>query len=233
MTSNSRHHESGPWVRFALIVLLAAMAYFDDVLTLETLRTSAVAMVYAASLGLMLAASLRSLGEARRDGQPSGSFQPRPEPAWEVHNAFTDPLFQGPAVFCVFVLALDLVSDLKAQPPTSIQAMWFLVTMSFLAVVLLLEPFWKAGEKAGASRLAYGQLQAAPPRQEKAADPWFSIPHVGLGFVIFTRLGVLQIEENPTSVATWALLLAVPAVGAFTAVSSALQRQRRVRSQDT
>lgn len=229
MTASNHHHDSAPWARFVLVVALAATALFANVLTLETIGTSIVAMLYALCLVLMLAAGFRSVAGSSPGGKMPGSPQPRPEPAWEVHTTFTDPLFQGPAVFCVFVLALDLVSDLRAEPPTSQQALGFLIAMSFLAVVLLLEPLWRARHEADTSGRSPGQIQAEPHRKEATADPWFSIPHVALGFIIFTRLGVLQIEEDPTSVATWALLLIPPGLGAYTALSGALRRPRRAR----
>ena len=117
MTPNNKHHESAPWTRFALVVVLGMAAFMGGVLTLEAIRTSAVAMAYAACLVLMLAATFASLGRSSRKRQTPDGLQPRPKPAWHVHRTFTDPLFQGPAAFCVFVLALDLVSDLRAEPP--------------------------------------------------------------------------------------------------------------------
>ncbi len=57
MTPNNKHHESAPWARFALVVLLGMAAFMGGVLTLEAIRTSAVAMAYAACLVLMLAAT--------------------------------------------------------------------------------------------------------------------------------------------------------------------------------
>ena len=232
-TPNNKHHESAPWVRFALVVMLGMAALMGDVLTLEAIRTSAVAMAYAACLVLMLAATFASLGRSSRKRPTPDGLQPRPEPAWHIHRTFTDPLFQGPAAFCIFVLGLDLVSDLRAEPPTSQQAVWFLVAITLVAVVLLLEPVWKARQAAGVARLSHGQLQSEPPRRESAADPWFSIPQLAVGFVVFTRLGVRQIEEDPTSVATWVFFLLAPVAGAFTAVSGALRRRRRARGEQT
>ncbi len=225
-TPNNKHHESAPWVRFALVVMLGMAALMGDVLTLEAIRTSAVAMAYAACLVLMLAATFASLGRTSKKPQTPDGLQPRPEPAWHVHHTFTDPLFQGPAAFCVFVLAFDLVSDIRAEPPTSLQAAWFLVAMTLLALVLLLEPVWEARQPAGAGRLSDGQLRSEPPRREAAADPWFSIPHVAVGFVVFTRLGVRQIEEDPTSVATWVFLVILPLIGALAALSTVRRRRR-------
>ena len=57
MTPNNKHHESAPWARFALVVLLGMAAFMGGVLTLEAIRTSAVAMAYAACLLLMLSAT--------------------------------------------------------------------------------------------------------------------------------------------------------------------------------
>ncbi len=74
MKSANEHHESAPWTRFALVVLLGMAALMGDVLTLEAIRTSAAAMAYAACLVLMLAATFASLGLSSEKPKSADGF---------------------------------------------------------------------------------------------------------------------------------------------------------------
>lgn len=211
--------ESGPRAKLSLVALLLIAGFSSGVLTPGTIRTSAVAMAYLAGLVLMVASIVISLGRTWGNRKAPGEPAARPEPAWHVYRTFTDPLFQGPAVFCVFVLVLDLVTDLVAEPPQSAAGVWLLWTVATAAVLALLLAISSPQQSGNRASRSYPRLSA---RREHGAeqtfvDPWFSIPGGIAMLVVLLRGAVELVEEYPSSAFPWLFVFAAVVAGAAAA----------------
>lgn len=217
-----RRDPSDPKAKLALVALLLFAGFGSSVLTLETIRTSALAAAYLAALALMVASTAISPGRSRRPSETSGEPEPRPEPPWHVHRTFTDPLFQGPAVFCVFVLVVDLVAKLAAEPPLSTAGLWLLWTAATATVLVLLVAISRPQRRLlGASARLRPQLSAPtmPDPKKTLSDPWFSIPG-GLATLVVVLGQILElVEEYPSSAFPWLFVFAAVVAGAAAAAS--------------
>lgn len=214
-----KRDESGPPAKLSLVALLLVAGFSSDVLTPETIRTSAVAMAYLAGLVLMAASIAISLGRTWGNRKARGEPEARPEPAWHVYRTFTDPLFQGPAVFCVFVLVLDLVTDLAAEPPQSAAGGWLLWTAATAAVLVLFLAISRPQQDGNRTSPSYPRLSA---RSEHGAerpfvDPWFSIPGGIAMLVVVLGQAVELVEEYPSSAFPWLFVFAAVVAGAAAA----------------
>lgn len=239
MTKEKKLDESRPGPR--LLVLMGLLFTGEDagLLSLEALRTSPVSMAYAIALAT---AALATLVAMRRDGRGEAAREPkapRTGPVWHESTLFTDPWYQFPAVFCVFILYSRFVLDLIVEPPSTDRAVWFLAG---LGVAILALAFGLTGaadsEKRQTSKEAARADEAGgePERDENESpvgaalrDPWFSVPATSIAFLHAGRAGVEKIEEDPGSL--WATVwLLVPVAGVMLGVvSTAISRARRKR----
>lgn len=225
-----RSDPSDPKAKLALVALLLFAGFGSGQLAPETIRTSAVAAAYLAALALMVASTVISFGRTRRPSGTPGEPEPRPEPSWHVHRTFTDPLFQGPAVFCVFVLVVDLVAKLTAEPPRSTAGVWLLWTAATATVLVLLVAISRPRRRLlEATARRRPQLSAPTMSDPKRtfSDPWFSIPG-GLAALVVVLGQILElVEEYPSSAFPWLLVFAAVVVGAAAATDLARGFMRR------
>ncbi|MCY3971309.1 MAG: hypothetical protein OXG74_15345, partial [Acidobacteria bacterium] len=200
-----KRDESGPRAKLSLVALLLVAGFSSGVLTPETIRTSAVAMAYLAGLVLMVASVVIALGRTWGSSKAPGEPEARPEPAWHVYRTFTDPLFQGPAAFCVFVLVLDLVADLAAEPPQSAAGVWLLWTVATASVLVLLLAISRPQQSWGRTSRNYPPLSARSEHgaEQPFVDPWFSIPGGIAMLVVLLGEAVELVEEYPSSAFPW------------------------------
>ena len=146
---------------------------------------------------------------------------------------FTDPWYQVPAIYCVFVLLVLLIMDLAAAPPASDRAVWFLVFVAFMCVVLPASISRRVSQEEADQEGATDGRHAKATVAEAFRDPWFTVPGVILGAVHVARYGVEAIEEDPSSpAATWLFLAPLLAIAAATVMPSIdrLRRRRKARS---
>ena len=129
MTKEKRLDESKPGPRF--LVLMGLLFAGDDtgLLSIEALRTSPVSMVYAVALATAAVATLVALRRGRPSDTSPAAEAPRTGPVWHESTLFTDPWYQVPAIFCVFILFSRFVLDLVAAPPMTDRAVWFLAAL--------------------------------------------------------------------------------------------------------
>jgi hypothetical protein len=215
-----RPDPSDPKAKLALVALLLFAGFGSSVLTLEAIRTSTLATAYLAALALMVASTAISLGRSRRPSETSGEPEPRPEPPWHVHRTFTDPLFQGPAVFCAFVLVVDLLANLAAEPPRSPAGVWLLWTAATATVLVLLLAISRPQRRLLGPTPRHRPQPSTPIMSDAvktSSDPWFSIPG-GLAALVVVLGQVLElVEEHPSSAFPWLFVLAALVVGAAAA----------------
>ena len=217
-----RRDPSDPKAKLALVALLVFAGFSSGPLTLETIRTSAVATAYLTALALMVASTVISFGRIQRPSGTPGEPEPRPEPPWQVHRTFTDPLFQGPAVFCVLVLVVDLVAKLAAEPPRSTAGVWLLWTAATATVLVLLVAISRPQRRLlGATARLRPQLSAPtmPDPKKTLSDPWFSIPGGLATLVVVLGQALELVEEYPSSAFPWLFVFAAMVVGAAATAS--------------
>ena len=208
-------------------------------LSIEALRTSTVSMAYAAALAIAALATLRAVLKPSGIERSNGETVPTTGPVWHESTLFTDPWYQIPAIFCVFILASRFVLDLVAEPPQTERAVWFLAS---LGVATLAMAFGLIG--GGASRKGSkgkdGDDSDKPVQAETAGeplspveatlrDPWFSVPATAIFFLHFARDGLKQIEEAPESLMTAVTLLLPVAAFVVGLVSFVVSRARQRR----
>ncbi len=216
-----RNDEFGLGARALLILLLFNAGTGPDGL-LEHVRESILAISYAASLVLMVVATLRYLGLRWEGRRTVAEPHPMPRPDWHAYRAFTDPLFQVPAVLCVILNAVDLTANLLAEPPESEAARWFLAVIAGLAFAAVGGAIWSANQRdEDRNRVASTELQEARrPNQRRThalRDPWFAVPAVAASFLVLVRRILKDIEEGRP----WAVFSPF-AIGVLVAVVAAI-----------
>ena len=136
MTSLARKYDQSKLsVRVAILIGLVTFQVADGLLSPEALRTSPLAQSYAVALavmglGVLVFALQKLLGYL---SEPVPIAEPRTGPVWHEARLFTDPWYQIPAIYCVFVLLCQFVIDLMAKPPASAQAVWFLICVAAMS----------------------------------------------------------------------------------------------------
>jgi len=235
--SKEKYDESKPGPR--LIVLMGLLITGSDtgLLSIDALRTSPVSMIYAIALATAAVATLVALRRAARSDASPEAEAPRTGPIWHESTVFTDPWYQVPAIFCVFILFSRFVLDLVAEPPRTDQAVWFLAG---LGIATLATAFGLIGPTASKKRQKDGpanQEEAATSGEEESAvgaalrDPWFSVPAGSIGLLHVAQAGLEQIEEEPGSLGATVWLL-MPAVGLIAGlVGSVVSRSRKRRKE--
>ena len=237
MTENKKpYDESRPGPRILVLFGLLVTGSETELLSIEALRTSPLSMLYAVALATAAIATLVALRRGPRSGALPGTEAPQTGPVWHESKWFTDPWYQVPAIFCVFVLLSQFFLDLFAGPPMTDQAVWFLVGLGLglLAVAFGLigarskrrpgnEPVSPAGE--GAPPSDQGSIVGDALR-----DPWFSVPAGSMAFLHLAQGGLEAIEEDPESpLATLWLLMPVAGliVGLATTAVSRTRQERK------
>ena len=229
-----KYDESKLSARLGILVGLVMFQLADGLLSPEALRTSPLAQSYAVALAVMgLGVLVFALQKLRGYLNPATQVaEPRTGPVWHEARLFTDPGYQIPAVYCVFVLLCQLVIDLTAKPPESAQAVWFLISVAAMSVVIPVSTSKRVSLEKTYVEAASEQERSVAPRAVSAfRDPWFVVPGAVLGAVEVARFGLEVIEEDPTSSgATWWLL--APLLGmAFAAAMPVVDQYRRRRKE--
>ena len=129
VAEEKKYDESKPSARLLLISGLFFVGQDTGLLGIEALRTSTVAMLYAAALSTALLATLMFLWRESRKAPTPSEPTPVSDPFWDQPRQFTDPWYQVPALFCVTVLGCQFALDLIAEPPATVRAAWFLVSL--------------------------------------------------------------------------------------------------------
>ena len=126
--SKEKYDESKPGPR--LIVLMGLLITGGDtgLLSIEALRTSPLSMVYAVALATAAVATLVALRRGAQDRTSLETEAPRTGPVWHESTLFTDPWYQVPAIFCVFILfsrfVLNLVTESRLRTSTRPCGSW-------------------------------------------------------------------------------------------------------------
>ena len=229
-----KYDESKLSARLAILMGLVTFQVADGLLSPEALRTSPLAQSYAVAIAVMglgvLAFALQKLRGYLNPETPIA--EPRTGPVWHEARLFTDPWYQIPATYCVFVLLCQLVIDLTAKPPATAQAMWFLICVAAMSVVVPVSTSKRVSlEKTYLEAASDEERNAAPIAASAFRDPWFVVPGAVLGAVEVARFGLEVIEEEPTSAeATWWLLAPLLAM-AFAAAMPLVDQYRRRRKE--
>lgn len=236
--SKEKYDESKPGPR--LIVLMGLLTTGGDtgLLSIDALRTSPLSMVYAVALATAAVATLVAFRRGARSDTSPGVEAPRTGPGWYESTLFTDPWYQVPAIFCVFILFSRFVLDLVAEPPRTDQAVWFLAGLGITTLALafgLIGP--TASKKRPKDVPANLPGEAARSGEEESAvgaalrDPWFSVPAGSIALLHLAQGGLEKIEEDPGS--PWATVwLLFPVVGLIAAlVGPAVSRARQRRKE--
>lgn len=237
MTNDDRKpgDDSGLGPRALLILMLFAAGVGPDA-PLENIRTSILAMSYAACLVVMVVATLRSMGLQWATRPRTAEPDPTPAPDWHTHRTFTDPLFQVPAVLCVILFAIDLTADLMAEPPQSEAAMWFLAVSAGLAFAAVGGAIWGASQRDEArttdSVAEFRDEQPTEPRSTHALrDPWFAVPAVAAPFLVLVRRILTDIEDGqPWDLLSPVVIGALVVAVALIVFSAFRERRKRARA---
>lgn len=230
-----RSDDSGLGPRALLILMLFTAGVGPDGL-LEDIRTSILAMSYAACLVLMVAATLRSLGRQRATRPLAAEPDPTQALDWHTHRTFTDPLFQVPAVFCVILFAIDLIAELIAEPPESEAAMWFLAVIAGLTFAAVGGAIWSTSQRdevgTAESVAELHDEQGTEPRSTHALrDPWFAVPAAAAPFLVLVRRILKDIEEGqPWKLLSPVVIGVLVVVVAMIAFSAVRERRKRARA---
>ena len=229
-----KYDESKLSARLGILVGLVTFQLVDGLLSPEALRTSPLAQSYAVALAVMgLGVLVFALQKLRGYLNPATQVaEPRTGPVWHEARLFTDPWYQIPAIYCVFVLLCQLVIDLTVKPPVSAQAVWFLIFVAAMSVVIPVSTSKRVSlEKTYVEAASEEERSVAPKAVSPFRDPWFVVPGAVLGAVEVARFGLEVIEEEPTSgEATWWLM--APLLGmAFAAVMPLVDQYRRRRKE--
>ena len=238
MTTEKGVDESRPGPRFLVLMGLFWAGEDAGVLSFEALRTSPVSLAYAVALATAAGATLWPLLSDLRRDRADEEGAPRTGPVWHESTVFTEPWYQVPAIFCVFILFSRFVLDLVAEPPATDQAVWFLAA---LGIAMLAGTFGLIGatdsRKRPKNEEANPASEAGTSDEEGSAvgaalrDPWFSVPAGSIAFLHLARGGLEKIEEDPDSLWATAWLL-MPVAGLIAGlVSSAVSRARQRRKE--
>lgn len=230
-----RSDDSGLGPRVLLILMLFTAGAGPGA-PLENIRTSVLAMSYAACLVLMVVATLRFMGLQWATRPPAAEPDPTPAPDWHAHHTFTDPLFQVPAVLCVILFAIDLTAELIAEPPQSEAAMWFLAVTAGLAFAAVGGAIWGASQRdeAGTTESVaklHDEQRTEPRSTQALRDPWFAVPAVAAPFLILVRHILEDIEEGqPWELLSPIVIGALVVAVALIAFSAVRERRKRARA---
>ena len=231
-----KHDESRPSARLVVLMGLFYTGQDAGLLSLEALRTSPVSMAYAVALATAAFATLTFSLRAR--SEPAEGDAPRAGPVWHESTVFTDPWYQFPAVFCVFILFSMFVLDLIAEPPATDLEVWFLAALAISTLALAFgltggAESKKASKDDDGDKPTEAETPSGPQSPVEAAlrDPWFSVPATSIFFLHFARDGLKQIREEPESLWTTVTLLMPVAAFVGGLVSFAVARARRVRKE--
>lgn len=235
MTSLARKYdESKLSARLTILMGLVTFQVSDGFLSPEALGTSPLAQSYAVALAVMgLGVLVFAVQKLRGYMSPATSIaEPRTGPMWHQARLFTDPWYQIPAIYCVFVLLCQLVIDLTAKPPASALAMWFLVCVAAMSVVVPVSASRRVRlEETYLEASSEEERDPTPGAVSAFRDPWFVVPGAILGAVEMARFGLEAIEADPTSgEATWWLLAPLLAM-AFAAAMPLVDQFRRRRKE--
>ncbi|MDE2851675.1 MAG: hypothetical protein OXP74_13795 [Acidobacteriota bacterium] len=235
--SKEKYDESKPGPR--LIVLMGLLITGGDtgLLSIEALRASPLSMVYAVALATAAVATLVALRRGAQDGTSLETEAPRTAPVWHESTLFTDPWYQVPAIFCVFILFSRFVLNLVTEPPRTDQAVWFLAGLGIATLAFAFGLIGPTGSKKRPKDEPANPEEAATSGEEESAvgaalrDPWFSVPAGSIALLHVARDGLEKIEEDPAS--PWAIVwLLFPLVGLIAGlVSSAVSRTRQRRKE--
>ena len=233
--AEEQYDPSKPSARFIVLMGLFSAGGDAGLLSIEGLRTSPVSVVYAVALAT---AAVATLMFARRQSEAAAGDQagntPRTGPVWHESDVFTDPWYQLPAVFCVFVLFSRFVLDLVAQPPATERAVWFLAALGIgtLAVTFGLTGKADPRKSTKSTETADEPTKPGEPNSPVGAtlrDPWFSLPASSIVFLHIARAGLEEIEKDPQSILATVWLFMPAAILAVGLVSLAVARNRRRR----
>ena len=204
-------------------------------LSIEALRTSPVSMAYAVALATAAVATLAFVARNRNGDRAGEEGAPRTGPVWHESTLFTDPWYQVPAVFCVFILASQFVLDLIAEPPATERAVWFLAGLGTATLAMAFGLTGGAVSKKGSEGDETGEArtpsQPESPVESALRDPWFSVPASAIFFLHFARNGLNEIEEEPESILATVWLLMPVAAFVVGLVSFAVARARQRRAE--
>ena len=229
-----KYDESKLSARVAILTGLVTFQLADGLLSPEALRTSPLAQSYAVALAVMgLGVLVFALQKLRSYlSEPAPVAKPRTGPVWHEARLFTDPWYQIPAVYCVFVLLCQLVIDLAANPPASVQAVLFLVCVAAMSVVVPVSASKRVSlERTHLEASSEKEGDPAPRAASVFRDPWFVVPGAVLGAVEMARFGLEAIEADPASGdATWWLLAPLLTM-AFAAAMPLVDQYRRRRKE--
>ena len=225
------NEDAGLAGRAALIAMLFAAGFGADGL-LDDIRTSILAMSYAACLVVMAVATLRSMGLQWASQLPGTEPTAPPASDWHASHAFTDPLYQIPAVSCIILYFIDLIADLVAEPPESAGARWFLASVTGLVFAAVGGVIWRTGGRNDAGRAESVTELDAEHRPEDGntsalRDPWFDVPAVVAPVLFLIRPTLRDIEEGPPYVSAWAALIGAVVVGLAAIVTTAVRHRSR------
>ncbi len=240
MTAKDKHDESKPSARFAVLMGLFWVGQDAGLLSIEALRTSTVSMAYAAALATAALATLRAVLKPSGVERSNEGTATTTGPVWHESTLFSDPWYQIPAIFCVFILASRFVLDLVAEPPQTERAVWFLASLGIATLAMAFGLIGGGASKKGSKskdeddsdRPVEAQTAVEPlsPVEATLRDPWFSVPATAIFFLHFARDGLKQIEDEPESLMTTVTLfmpVAVLVVGLVTLAVSRARRRRR------
>ena len=226
-----KYDESKLSARLAILVGLVTFQVADGLLSPEALRASPLAQSYAVALAVMaLGVLVFALQKLRSYLNPATPVtRPLAGSTWHEARLFTDPWYQIPAIYCVFVLLCQLVIDLAAKPPVSPQAVWFLVCVAAMSVVVPASTSKRVSlEKTYLEASSEEERDPTPRAASAFRDPWFVVPGAVLGAVEMARFGLDVIEADPTSSeATWWLLAPLLAMALAAAMPLVDQYRRR------
>ena len=232
VAEEKKYDESKPLARLLLISVLFFVGQDTGLLGIEALRTSTVAMLYAAALSTALLATLMSLWRESRKAPTPSEPTPVYDPFRDQPRLFTDPWYQVSVLFCISVLGCQFALDLIAEPPATDRAAWFLVSLGATTVAIGLGLFHRSDTKENVE----GNGPEKPRELESYLettfiDPWFTIIALILCFLPFARSGLEHIEEEPESVMATRYILMPLVVLTIGIVTTAVSRFRRKRKE--
>ncbi|MCY3928497.1 MAG: hypothetical protein OXG81_09480 [Acidobacteria bacterium] len=238
MTSLAKKYDDSKLsARFTMLMGLLMSGELDGLLSMDNLRTSALAMSYVVALVAMALSVVMSLLRQGRNYLNPAEAPPEVQtgPAWHEARLFTDPWYQVPAIYCAFVLIVRLITDLIIEPPASERTVWYLVFVAFLSVVLPLSISRRVSlESADLDGVPGGRRGEKPTVAETFRDPWFTIPAMAVGAVHLARYGMEAIEEDPSSIAATLWFIApLPAMAMASIMPSIDQLHRRRKLDNT
>ncbi len=234
--AEEQYDHSKPSARFIVLMGLLTAGGDAGLLSFEALRTSPVSVVYAVALATAAVATLmfaRRQSEAAAAGDQAGNT-PQTGPVWHESTVFTDPWYQLPAVFCVFVLFSRFVLDLVAQPPASERAVWFLAGLGIATLAVAFGLTGKADPRKGTKSTGTADEPTKPDQPNSPVgatlrDPWFNLPASSIVFLHIARAGLEEIEEDPQSIFATVWLFMPAAILVVGLVIGAVARNRRRR----